>query len=94
MQQKMNESFARLVRLRRQREAVVAKGVKMVQEGLRDMEELEEFESRETDAVVDSRAQGAVDVIDWSSVGLEWPEGLTLGPSSASLGIAESSGGS
>src|SRR3569833_782425 len=93
-QQKKNETNTRLVRLRRHREAVVAKGVKMVQEGLRDMEELEEFESRETAAVVDSRAQGAVGVIDWSSVGLEWPEGLTLGPSSASLGIAESSGGS
>lgn len=94
MQQKMNESFARLVRLRRQKEAVVAKGVKMVQEGLRDMDEVDEFERRESEAVVEARAQGAVDVIDWSAVGLEWSEGFTLGPSEASAGPLGSAGGS
>ena len=90
----LNESLARLHRVRRQKKFVVEKGVRMVMENLRDMDEVEDLDRRELDAVVDARAQGAVDVIDWSSVGLDWTEGLTLGPSSASLGIAESSGGS
>ena len=90
----LNESLARLHRVRRQKKFVVEKGVRMVMENLRDMDEVEDLDRRELDAVVGARAQGAVDVIDWTSVGLDWTEGLTLGPSSASLGIAESSGGS
>ena len=79
------------MRLRRQRDHVKQKGVEMLRRNLEDMDELEEAERRESDAVVEARAQGAVDVVDWSSVGLEWTEGLTLGPSSASLEIAGSS---
>ena len=93
-QQKMNETLGRLMRLRRQRGMVKQKGIELLKRGFEDMDELEEAERRESDAAVDARVQGAVDVIDWSSVGLNWTEGLTLGPSSASLGIAESSGGS
>ena len=57
------------------------------------MDEVEDLDRRELDAVVDASAQCAVDVIDCSSVGLDWSEGLSLGPSSAPVGIAESCGG-
>ena len=52
------------------------------------------MERQESDAVVDARVQGAVDVIDWSAVGLEWPEGLTLDPSSTSAEVVGNVGGS
>jgi hypothetical protein len=47
LQQQVSERFVRLARLYRQRKAVVDKGYKMVRQGLRSLDALEEVEREE-----------------------------------------------
>lgn len=68
LQQQMNERLSRLMRLRRQKKQIHERGVEMVRRGLNSLDELEESDRREAEAVVDAQSFGAVDVIDWSAV--------------------------
>jgi hypothetical protein len=40
----------------------------MVRRGLRSLDELDEADRREAEAVVDIQAHGGADVIDWSTI--------------------------
>lgn len=51
-QDEMNEAIARLIRLRKQKEMARSQGVKLVQRGLRSLDELEEQERQESEAVL------------------------------------------
>jgi hypothetical protein len=67
-QRQLSEKLSRLARLRRQKEVILSKGKEMVIRGLKDLDELEQVEQAEMEAVIDVQAQGAVGVIDWSTV--------------------------
>src|SRR5208282_2979992 len=70
------ELSARLRRLRKQRQLMKEKGLKMVRDGLEDMDALEAREEEERRA---PQADDPVVVLDWSSLGLELPVGLDFG---------------
>jgi hypothetical protein len=70
LQQEMATSLARLDRIRKQRESLVTRGAEMVNRGLQSLDELDAAERLESEAVVSAQASGAMDVIDWNSVGL------------------------
>jgi hypothetical protein len=90
VQQRLNETLARLMRLRRQKEMIVSKGVEMVRRGLKDLDELDEVVQAESAAVVDARLQGAVDVIDWSAIGFD--VGFPIVGDSVEVGVVNSEG--
>ncbi len=73
IQRQMNERLSRLMRIRRQKRLLRDKGLAMLERNLQSIEELEVAEREEVRAVVDVQSVGAVDVIDWSSVGLVDP---------------------
>ncbi|TPX15228.1 uncharacterized protein E0L32_012437, partial [Thyridium curvatum] len=103
IQDEIREATARLIRLRKQRRFLREKGVKMVQRGLQNLDELEEMERKESEAaaqessaVLEVQANGGFDVIDWSTVGLgdgQLLAGLDFagGTVEASVGNASSS---
>lgn len=66
--QQMNEKFARLARLREQRKQINIRGERMLRRGARSLDELDEMERAESEAVIDVQASGGVDVIDWNAV--------------------------
>lgn len=67
-QAELNEALARLARLRRQKRQLVTKGQQMTRLGLQSLDELEEEERRESEAVIDAQSLGAIDVLDWNAV--------------------------
>lgn len=68
--QETQEALAKLNRLRVQRSSLVTRGAQMVNRGLQSLDELDERERQESDAVVSAHVGGAIDVIDWGSIGL------------------------
>ena len=68
LQQQMNERISRLTRLRRQKKMVISRGHEMIRRGLKSLDELEEAERRESDAVIDVQVSGGLDVVDWNVV--------------------------
>jgi hypothetical protein len=76
VQRDLNERLARLARLRRQKRLLVDKGKEMVRRNLESLDELEEVERRELEAVVP--ASGAFDGIVWGAVDFS-----SLGPEPA-----------
>lgn len=76
--QSMNESFARLSRLREQRQQINVRGEQMLRRGAQSLDELDDIERAESEAVVDVQLNGGVDVIDWNAVlgdfGLSTPQ--------------------
>src|SRR5208337_975673 len=70
------ELSARLRRLRKQRQLIKEKGLKMVRNRLKDMDTLEAREEEERRALL---AGDPVVALDWSSLGLELPVGLDFG---------------
>jgi hypothetical protein len=67
-QRRLDESLARLDRIRRQKRSLLTKGTVMVQRGLASLDEVEEVERQESSAVMEAQASAAVDVIDWNAV--------------------------
>lgn len=68
LSQQMNESFARLSRLREQRQQVNVRGEQMLRRGAESLDELDDMERAESEAVIDVQLNGGVDVIDWNAV--------------------------
>lgn len=93
-ERRSRESVARLIRLRRQKESLTSKGKVLVERGLEDLDELEAEEAARS-AVPEAPLLPLLDPeFDWDSVGLDLSESFTLDPSSTSVGVVESSGGS
>lgn len=67
-QQKAAEALSRLSRIRSQRESLVTRGAEMVNRGLKSLDELDEVERAESEAVIDVQLNGGVDVIDWNAI--------------------------
>jgi len=67
-QASLNEALARLARLRRQKRQLVTKGQHMTRLGLQSLDDLENEERRESDAVIEAQSLGALDLIDWNAV--------------------------
>ena len=70
LHQSVNERFARLARLRQQKRLVKTKGVDMIRRGLKSLDELEEVERCESEAVIDVQSSGGFGVVDWNAVGV------------------------
>lgn len=88
LQQQVNERIARLTRLRKQKKMVVSKGHDMIRRGLRSLDELEEAERQEADAVIDVQSFGGFGVIDWSSLELpSAPSPPVVTPSGSSQAV-------
>lgn len=64
----LDESLNRLERLRKQKRQLISKGNEMARLGLQSLDELEEEERRESDAVIEAQSLGAIDLIDWNAV--------------------------
>jgi len=73
-QRRLDESLARLDRIRRQKRTLLSKGGDMVRRGLASLDEVEEMENRESNAVVEAQVNFAVDVVDWNAVFDTLPE--------------------
>jgi hypothetical protein len=84
--QSMNESFARLSRLREQRQQINVRGEQMLRRGAQSLDELDDIERAESEAVTDVQLNGGVDVIDWNAVFA----GLVPGSEETSLSVPES----
>lgn len=71
-QQELEESLARLSRLRTQRRSLISKGTEMTRRNLESMDDLDAPEvSVESEAVLDVQSLVHSDLIDWSSLGLD-----------------------
>lgn len=84
--QQMNERFSRLARLREQRKQIDVRGEQMLRRGARSLDELDEAERAESEAIIDVQAAGAVDVIDWIAVfgdAFPDPSEVAVNPSSS-----------
>lgn len=82
----MNERFSRLARLREQRKQIDVRGEQMLRRGARSLDELDEAERAESEAIIDVQAAGAVDVIDWIAVfgdAFPDPSEVAVNPSSS-----------
>jgi hypothetical protein len=82
--------------LRKQKELVVRKGKRMIEENLRDMDEVEEVERRESEAAAVVQATSAFDVSDWSAVDLfpvVDPLSVDQDVVDGTVGVAEESSG-
>ncbi|KAK8024209.1 hypothetical protein PG993_003996 [Apiospora rasikravindrae] len=66
------EAFARLERIRKQRESLVTRGVEMARRGLRSLDELEAAERVESEAAVDAQSLGAFGVVDWNATDFDF----------------------
>ncbi|KID82168.1 hypothetical protein MGU_10519 [Metarhizium guizhouense ARSEF 977] len=64
----LDESLNRLERLRKQKRQLLSKGNEMTRLGLQSLDELDEEERRESEAVIDAQSFGATDVLDWNAV--------------------------
>ncbi|KAF4457149.1 hypothetical protein FALBO_15260 [Fusarium albosuccineum] len=87
LQQQVNERLGRLMRLRRQKRHLQERAEEMLRRNVETLDELEALENEESFAAVEAQSLGAVDVIDWSSLGLEISDVLP------SLDLGESSSG-
>ncbi|EXK43533.1 hypothetical protein FOXG_18863 [Fusarium oxysporum f. sp. lycopersici 4287] len=68
LQRRLNERLSRLIRLRRQKRHIETRRQEMLEKGFQSIDELEESERQESEAVVDARSAGAAYVIDWSTI--------------------------
>lgn len=68
LSQSMNESFARLSRLREQRQQISVRGEQMLRRGAQSLDELDDLERAESEAVADVQLNDGVDVFDWDAV--------------------------
>jgi hypothetical protein len=68
LQQRVTETLSRLVRLRKQKAMARQRGLEMVRKEASDLDDLDRMES---EAAGSAQSAGAVDIIDWSSVGFE-----------------------
>ncbi|KAL2196648.1 hypothetical protein P885DRAFT_37161 [Corynascus similis CBS 632.67] len=73
-QQCMDESLARLDRIRRQKRLLLTKGRDMVRRGLASLDEVEEAERQESAASVEAQVNGAFGVVGWNAVFETVPE--------------------
>ena len=93
-QLRLDESLARLDRIRTQKRSLLTRGTEMVRRGLASLDEVEEADRQESSAALEAQANGAFGVIDWNAVFETLPElELPVGPDSAG-GIVEVSRGS
>jgi ABC-type transporter Mla subunit MlaD len=67
-QRRLDESLARLDRIRRQKRQLLSKGGDMVRRGLASLDEMEEVERQESNAVVEASVNGAFGVMDWNAI--------------------------
>jgi hypothetical protein len=79
LQRQVTESQNRLKRFRSQKRVLHDKGAKMVNRGLKSLDELEERERQEAEAAIAVQVSGGFGVVDWSSLGLD-SEFADLGP--------------
>jgi hypothetical protein len=96
-QKRLDESLARLDRIRRQKRLLLSKGGDMVRRGLASLDEMEETEREESSAVVDAQLSGALGVVDWNAVFLTLPDLPLLadpGSSGGTAAVSRDSGGS
>ncbi|AEO54338.1 hypothetical protein MYCTH_77342 [Thermothelomyces thermophilus ATCC 42464] len=63
-QRRLDESLARLDRIRRQKRSLLSRGSEMVRRGLASLDELEEVEQQESGAVLGVQLNSGVDVVD------------------------------
>jgi hypothetical protein len=68
LSQSMNESFARLSRLREQRQQINVRGEQMLRRGAQSLDELDDIERAESGVVADVQPNDVVDEIDWNAV--------------------------
>jgi hypothetical protein len=68
LQRESSEALAKLERLRKQRESLVTRGSIMVKRGLQSLDELDESERAESEAVVEVQSFGHADVVDWNVI--------------------------
>ena len=96
-QRRLDESLARLDRIRRQKRSLLTRGTEMVRRGLASLDEVEEAERQESSAALEAQVNGAFGVVDWGAVfdtvpELELPAGLDS--SGGTLLVSPGSGGS
>lgn len=87
-QAEMNEAFARLVRVRKQKDSLRNRGVEMARRNAASLDALEEIEQQESEAAIDAMSFGAFGVVDWSVVDLPDALGGTGGVEVGSSGGA------
>lgn len=68
-QAEMSEAVARLIRLRSQKDSLRSRGVDMARRNAPSLDELDEEERQESEAVTDVMSLGGFGVVDWSTVG-------------------------
>ena len=83
LQQQMNEKFARLTRLRRQKKSIVSRGHEMIRKGLQSLDDLEEADRMESEAVIDVQALGGFGVLDWNAIFSDPPLLPDIAPASS-----------
>ena len=92
LHRKSSEALARLARLRRLRESLVTRGAKMVNLGLKSLDELDEAERQETalesELVTEAISGSTADVVDWNLV---FQPDLSLDDLLGSAGLGSSS---
>lgn len=66
-QAEMNQALAKLSRLRRQKRQLQKRGLEMLRKGKGSLDELEESDRQESEAVAVAHSWGAHGVIDWES---------------------------
>lgn len=64
----LDEALNRLERLRRQKRQLLTKGNEMARLGLQSLDELEERDRDESEAVIAVQAVGGFDVLDWNAM--------------------------
>ena len=84
-QKRLDESLARLDRVRSQKRLLFSKGSDMVRRGLASLDEVEAVEQQESLAVVGAQANGAFGLVDWGGVFLPESE-LSVDPDFSSGG--------
>jgi predicted transcriptional regulator len=67
-QRRLDESLARLDRIRRQKRSLLTRGTEMVRRGLASLDEVEEAERQESSAALEAQVNGAFGVVDWGAV--------------------------
>lgn len=95
-QQDLDESLARLDRLRKQKRQIFSKGREMTVRAARDLDELEELDRRDSEVATSVQSLGGFGVIDWSAVDLSSLDSVLVDPGSGgdtAEVLAGSSGG-
>jgi len=84
-QREASIQLARLDRIRIQKRSLVTRSAELVRRGVQSLDELEEIERQESEAVFLAQSHCATDVIDWNMLGLSSVDAL--------LGVPLDSGG-